>query len=49
MKVYSVAPASFVYDKFTQNTNFKSDFNLRNIWLRMTLASGCFAQNVLNR
>jgi len=49
MMVYNVVPASFVYDKFTQSTNFKSDFNLRKILLRMTLASGCFAQNILNR
>jgi hypothetical protein len=47
--VYNVARASFVYDKFTQSTNFKYDFNLRKILLRMTLASGCFAQNVLSR
>jgi len=47
--VCSVAPDSFVYDKFTQSTNFQSDFNLRKSLLRMTVASGYFAQNVLNR
>ena len=49
MMAYNVVPASFVYDKFTQIANFKSDFNLRKSLLRTTLASGCFAQNVLGR
>jgi len=47
--VYNVATASFVYGKFTQSINFKSDFNLRKSLLRMTVASGYFAQNVLKR
>ena len=49
MTVYNVAHASFVYDRFTQSTNFKTDFNFRNILLRMAVASGYIAQNVLNR